>query len=42
MDDLVKNEYIKIVKPIGYSPDETFISKLPKLSAYEGYICVEV
>ena len=42
MDDLVKNEYIKIVKPIGYSPDETFISRLPKLSAYEGYICVEV
>jgi hypothetical protein len=42
MDDLIKNEYIKIVKPIGYSPDETFISKHPKLSAYEGYICVEV
>jgi hypothetical protein len=42
MDNLIKNEYIKIVKPIGYSPDETFISKHPKLSAYEGYICVEV
>jgi hypothetical protein len=42
LDDLVKNEYINIVKPIGYSPEETFISKLPILSAYEGYICVEI
>ena len=38
----MKIEYIKIVKPIGYSPDETFIIKHPKLSAYKEYICVEV
>lgn len=42
MDDLIKNDYIKIVKPIGYSPGEKFIDRIPSLNAYEGYICIEV
>jgi hypothetical protein len=38
MDDLIKNDYIEIVKPIGYSTDEKFTRQLYD---YEGYICIQ-
>ena len=38
MDDLIKNDYIEIVKPIGYGPSEKFTRPLYD---YEGYICVQ-